>query len=65
MFWCTNPTLTPVSATEVDVVATCTPSNYNQPGRSEPGLHLSFMPVQDALGHEGTAEMSVDVQPGP
>ena len=65
MFWCTNPTLTPVSATEVDVVATCTPSNYYQPGRSEPGLHLSFMPMRDALGHEADAQMYVDVQPGP
>jgi hypothetical protein len=65
LFWCVLPTITQVSATEVDMVATCTPSNYNQFGRSEAGQHVSLMPVQDALGHEGTVEMNVDVQPGP
>ncbi len=64
-FFCNGTTVTPVSATDVEVVSTCTPSNYNQPGRSEPGLHVSYMQVQDALGHEGNAEMFVDVQPGP
>lgn len=64
-FWCRNPTYTPVSATEVDVSAQCTPSNYYNPGRSEPGLHLSFMNARDALGHETDIEMYVDVQPGP
>jgi hypothetical protein len=65
VFWCSNPTLTPVSATEVDVVANCTPSNYYQGGRSEPGLHLSYMKVRDDLGQEGNVEMYVDVVPGP
>lgn len=65
MFWCVLPTVTQVSATEVDVAVTCTPSNYNQFGRSEAGPHVARMPVKDALGHEGTVEMSVDVQPGP
>ena len=64
-YWCRNPVATPVSATEVDVVAACTPSNYWVYGRAEPGLHLSYMQVTDALGHEGNAEMYVDVQPGP
>lgn len=62
-FNCSPAVMTPVSATEVDAVAECVPSNYNNLGRSEVGLHRAFPPVVDALGHEGNIEMLVDVVP--
>lgn len=64
-FICNNASYTPVSSTDVDVVVTCTPTNYNVAGRSEPGLHVAHMAARDALAQEGTIEMSVDVQPTP
>ncbi len=63
MFTCRELSTTPVSSTEVDVVLQCSPSNYNTPGRSEPGRHQSGLIVTDALEQEGMIMFSIEVQP--
>jgi hypothetical protein len=64
-FQCGDRTFTPVSATEVELVAQCRPFNYDEAGRSEAGLHRAFMTVLDAHGHERQFQMEVDVAPAP
>lgn len=64
-FSCGDPTITPVTATVVDIVVACVPSYSSTLGRAAVGLHRTFMGVEDVLGHEGTVEMYVDVQPAP
>lgn len=64
-FQCHDRTFTPVSATEVDLVAECRPYNYDVAGRSEVGLHRAFMTVRDALGNERQFQMEVDVRAAP
>jgi len=60
-FECLGPTLTPVSPTDVEIVATCYPSN----GRSEVGTHQTGLPLRDALGHQGLGLITLDVQSAP
>lgn len=64
-FYCQDPVHTPVSATEVDVVVQCHPGNYNTAGRSEVGLHRTYMPVRDVHNNEGLLEMVVNALPAP
>jgi hypothetical protein len=63
MFTCKDPVYTPVSATEVDLTISCTPSNYYVPGRSEPGVHLARVIMIDALNQESFDDLVIDVQP--
>ena len=58
---CSEPVATPVSPTDTDVAVTCTPGDYNALGSAEVGPHRAVAPVRDALGHEGSVEMYVDV----
>ncbi len=64
-FLCGNPIYSPVSATDVDVLVTCTPQLYQVSGRAEAGPHQTSLLVSDALGHEGTYDLAIDVQPAP
>ena len=50
---------------EVDVTATCRPSNFGVAGRSETGMHRAVVPVIDALDNVGGVELFVDVQAAP
>lgn len=63
VLWCADPSFTAVSATETDVTLTCTPRNFDVPGRSEAGVHRGFLGLQDALGQEREAELLIDVVP--
>ncbi len=65
MFTCRNAAFAPVSATEVDVTISCSPSNFYNPGRAEPGLHLGRVIMRDALGQESFDDIVIDVQPDP
>ncbi len=65
MFICSDPSVTPVSATEADVTVSCLPSLYYNGGPAEVGIHLANMPVYDALHNAGTVPMQVDARPSP
>lgn len=60
-FACFDTVVTPVSAGEVEVTATCSPGVYNTWGRAEVGLHRTGVPVRDALGTVATLVMEVFV----
>jgi hypothetical protein len=64
-FWCSDSTFHAASALEVDVTATCRPSNFGVAGRSETGMHRAVVPVIDALDNVGGVELFIDVQPAP
>ncbi len=57
VFYCDDPTVTVVSATETVITQSCAPSVYSTPGPAEPGWYVANMPVGDALGHLGKYEL--------
>ena len=64
LFGCGEAQYTPVSATDTTITMSCNPGYFSPTSvvRTETGLHRAGMPVIDALGHQGTLEMFIDVQ---
>lgn len=61
MYGCSEPTFTPVTATESIATTQCGPLYNFNPGIAEPGWYVAYWPVGDALGHLGKFEMWLEV----